>query len=371
MAARSWAVDFDPGALVPPSLLARAALTLTDGAVLIQDAQWPGGGGTVAVPGWPLTVRIAVDADAALSAWVGSLPLYLFVILGPSLVGAGLAAVFVGEFERRARSASAIRTLRSTRPVEAKLLVRLAEAERRAAEDARAKSEFIAHMSHELRTPLNAIIGFSEVIARGFYGAVGHPKYMEYASDINAAGRSLHDKIGNILEFANVEAGRYPLAPAKIDVAAIAAACVQEHMGRAFSRRVALEMGFAQADDALADPLAVGRVLTALVDNALAYTAEGGRVRVGVHDEEAAIVVSVIDKRRRLQPHRKGRSRPAVPPLRPARRGDRRRSGPRHRHGAGAAHGRRHPHRQPARRRHPGRASPAQGVTRLRFVNLG
>ena len=68
-------------------------------------------------------------------------------------------------------------------------------------------------MSHELRTPLNAVIGFSEVIAHGLFGPPGHPKYAEYASDIAEAGRGLHAQIGDILEFANIEAGRYPLEP--------------------------------------------------------------------------------------------------------------------------------------------------------------
>ena len=96
--------------------------------------------------------------------------------------------------------------------------MRLANAERESVEAHRSKTEFVAHMSHELRTPLNAIIGFAEVIERGFYGPVGHPKYIEYARDISMAGRSLHSQIGDILEFANLEAGRYPLKPVRFDV---------------------------------------------------------------------------------------------------------------------------------------------------------
>jgi signal transduction histidine kinase len=289
------AIAFDPHALAPARMLARAALTLHGGTVLLQDAAWTGDGAAVPVPGWPVSVRAAIDEDAALAAWTGSLPLYLFVILGPALAGAALAAIFVRAFERQAKASQAIRSLRATRPVEAKLLVRLAEAERRAVEDARAKTEFIAHMSHELRTPLNAIIGFSEVIERGFYGTVGHAKYVEYAHDINEAGRNLHNKIGDILEFANVEAGRYPLSPVPVDVALVAADCVNEHMGRAFSRRITLEIGFAQSADALADPLAIKRILTSLITNALAYTQEGGLVRAEVLEEEAAVIARVLD----------------------------------------------------------------------------
>ena len=289
------AIAFDPRALVPVRMLERAALTTPTGAVLIQDANWAGTGPTMPVGNWPVVVRTSVDQAAALNAWTGALPLYLFVILGPALVGAGLAAVFVQEFERRVRAAGAIRALRSSRPVEAKLLVRLAQAERNAAQDARAKSEFIAHMSHELRTPLNAIIGFSEVIERGFYGAVGHKKYVEYAHDIKEAGRSLHDKIGDILEFANIEAGRYPLLPTAVDVSRICAECVNANAGRAFSRRITLNLGATASVEARADAEAVKRIVTNLISNALLYTQEGGTVRVGVLEEEGAVVIAVAD----------------------------------------------------------------------------
>ena len=247
------------------------------------------------VPGWPVVVRAAIADSDALAAWYGSLPLYLFVILGPALVGGWLAAVFVGEFERRQKAAQAIKNLRSTRPAEAKLLVRLANAERQAVEATRSKTEFIAHMSHELRTPLNAVIGFAEVIERGFYGPVGHRKYIEYARDIGMAGRHLHGKITDILEFAELEAGRYPLKPLRVDVTELAGACVSESAGRAFGRRISLYMLASAPIFADADPMAVKRILTNLLSNALTYTPEGGRVRVAVREDAGAVAVTVAD----------------------------------------------------------------------------
>ncbi len=297
------AVVFDAHALAPASLLANAAVT-SGGAVLSGNAGAAGNGAISAQVGrWPAEVSIAPDDDGALAAWYGALPLYLFVILGPALVGAALAAIFVREFERRARASEAVKALRATPSADARLLIRLAQAERGAIEAQRSKAEFIAHMSHELRTPLNAVIGFSEIIEQGMFGPVGHRKYVEYARDIAAAGRGLHGKIGDILEFANVEAGRYPLAPTAFDLARLAQDCADEHAGRAFASRVVLEFAPAAPAPAHADPLAVRRIVTSLIANALAYTPAGGRVRVEVATDDGAARVTVRDNGPGFKPH--------------------------------------------------------------------
>jgi two-component system cell cycle sensor histidine kinase PleC len=211
------------------------------------------------------------------------------------MAAAWLAALLVGAFERHGKAARKVRALLSARPQEARLLVRLAHAERGAAEARRTKSEFIAHMSHELRTPLNAVIGFSDIIAHGFFGPAGHPKYAEYARDIGEAGRSLHARIGDILEFANIEAGRYPLRAQPVDLAALAQECVAEQQGRAFSRRVALALGLCEPGMVSADALAVKRIFANLIANALAYTRQGGEVWLEVRFEEGAGVARLRD----------------------------------------------------------------------------
>jgi signal transduction histidine kinase len=278
---RAIAVLFDPA-------------MLAGGGRLVSRDQVPPGVVAAAVPGWPLAVATRMDSTT-LTDWTGLLPLSLFVILGPALAGGWLAALLVGAFEARARAQRSVKALRATRPVEGRLMVRLAHAERAAGEALRAKSEFMAHMSHELRTPLNAMIGFSEIIAEGLYGPAGHPKYGEYANDIAGAGRILHARISDILEYANLEAGRYPLSPEPVDLAALAAAVVEEQQGRAFGRRIALALTFAEPGLVRADGRGVRRILVALLDNALAYTPRDGWVRLEVRFEDMAGVVRVAD----------------------------------------------------------------------------
>jgi signal transduction histidine kinase len=279
---RAIAVLFDPAALA-------------GGGRLVPGDQVPPGMVAAAVPGWPLALTTPTGSAPALSGWTGLLPLSLFVILGPALAGGWLAALLVGAFEARARAARSLKALRAARPIEGRLMVRLAHAERAASEALRAKSEFMAHMSHELRTPLNAMIGFSEIICEGLYGPAGHPKYNEYARDIAGAGRILHARISDILEYANLEAGRYPLVPEPVDLAALTAAVVDEQQGRAFGRRIALGLTFAEPGLVRADGQGVRRILVALLDNALAYTPRDGWVRLEVRFEEMAGVVRIAD----------------------------------------------------------------------------
>ena len=300
-------VAFDAHALAPPALIDNAAIVTKSGTPLLGTAT-PDTAVRARVSGWPTTVAIAEGSDGGLSAWYGSLPLYLFVILGPALVGAGLAAVFVGEFEKRAKAIAAVKALRSTKPEDAKLLVRLAQAEREIIEARRSKAEFISHMSHELRTPLNAVIGFSEIIERGMFGAVGHSKYIEYARDIGMAGRGLHAKIGDILEFANLDTGRYPLRPVEFDISELANMLVEEHAGRAFSRRIALAMSPSPSLRIRADPQAVRRILVSLLANALAYTPEGGRVRVTIAPADNGCVVMIQDNGPGFKPEEASRA---------------------------------------------------------------
>jgi signal transduction histidine kinase len=275
------AVLFDPASLRFP------------GAVLGQAPQ--AGAPHAAVRGWPLIVNMPLNEAEALRSWTGSLPLYLFVILGPAVAGAFLAALLVGAFEAREKAARSLRALRSTRPVEARLMVRLAQAERGAAEALRSKSEFIAHMSHELRTPLNAVIGFADIIAGGLYGDPGHPKYGEYARDIGNAGRALHNRIGDILDFSNIEAGHYPLQNEAVELADLARALVDEHQGRAFSRRISLSLAFGEPGQVRADARALRRILSNLLTNALTYTGDGGIVRADVRFEDGAGVLTLTD----------------------------------------------------------------------------
>lgn len=145
----------------------------------------------------------------------------------------------------------------------------------------RAKSEFLANISHELRTPLNAILGFSDVLKQQLWGAIGDPRYTEYAADIHDSGQHLLSLINQLLDISQADAGKLQLVEEEIDIVPLVEdAC---HLLRevAHSQQVSLSLSLgSDLPPLLADPMRVKQIMLNLIGNALKYSAEGGMVTV-------------------------------------------------------------------------------------------
>ena len=145
----------------------------------------------------------------------------------------------------------------------------------------RAKSDFLANMSHELRTPLNAIIGFSQIMTEEMFGALGSPRYRDYAYDIKNSSEHLLHIINDLLDMAKVEAGRQELLETPLDIMAASRACLRLVRERAETAGVRLQLSV--PDDLpllLADERLVKQVLLNLLSNAVKFTPKNGSVTV-------------------------------------------------------------------------------------------
>ena len=102
----------------------------------------------------------------------------------------------------------------------------------------RAKTQFLASMSYELRTPLNAVIGFSEILNRELFGALGEQRYRDYARMIHESGEHLLHVVNDILDMSKIEAGKFKLLKEPFDVGSLVRSCadVMRHAAEAKQR---------------------------------------------------------------------------------------------------------------------------------------
>lgn len=135
---------------------------------------------------------------------------WMFSGIAAALVVCGLAFIVLLFFQNRllTKAYDRLRVLADD--------LRVAKNDADAASEA--KSRFLATMSHELRTPLNAVIGFSEIIAGETFGPVGQQAYRGYAADILRSGHHMLGLVTDILTMAKLDAGRFEVTLAPMDL---------------------------------------------------------------------------------------------------------------------------------------------------------
>jgi two-component system, cell cycle sensor histidine kinase PleC len=163
----------------------------------------------------------------------------------------------------------------------ADLAERYHEQKSRAEAANRAKAEFLANMSHELRTPLNAIIGFSQLMGSQTFGPLGSQKYHDYCAHILAGGEYLLHVVSDVLDMARLEAGRERLSYARFRAEQAVSRAVLDVAPTAREKRIAVRVEVSPDVTIEADSLAVERILTTLMRNAVKFAPEGGEISIG------------------------------------------------------------------------------------------
>lgn len=141
------------------------------------------------------------------------------------------------------------------------------------------RREFVAGVSHELKTPLAAIKAYAETLRMG---AVNDPENnLNFVLRIEEQAERLHQLILDLLQIARVEAGQEVFEITTVYVRDVFDECQSQFADVAANRKVQLDIESPISDVAvLADEEGVRTILSNLVDNALKYTPEGGKVCV-------------------------------------------------------------------------------------------
>ncbi|HWA60839.1 MAG TPA: HAMP domain-containing sensor histidine kinase [Caulobacteraceae bacterium] len=158
------------------------------------------------------------------------------------------------------------------------------------------KRSFLRMVSHELRTPLNSIIGFSEIIARELYGPAGAPQYREYAEHVRQSGQKLLRLVNQVLEIARLEGHATDLHPIAEPLDHAADDAVDTLRDEIAARRVRVAI---EAQGALptvfADPRGLRTILVNLLQNAIAFSPEGGEVRLRATAWSGRVIIAIED----------------------------------------------------------------------------
>ncbi|NMF57831.1 PAS domain S-box protein [Pseudanabaena yagii] len=152
----------------------------------------------------------------------------------------------------------------------------------------RLKDEFLANMSHELRTPLNAILGMTESLQEEIFGAVT-PEQIKALQLIETSGNHLLSLIDDILDLSKIEAGQITLDLKTTSIDSLCSSSLSFVQQQSLQKHIHIETKFSQdLPEIRVDERRIRQVLINLLNNAVKFTPEGGKITIEVTSLEIA-----------------------------------------------------------------------------------
>ncbi|MFZ3076041.1 MAG: ATP-binding protein [Psychrobacter glacincola] len=146
------------------------------------------------------------------------------------------------------------------------------------------KSSFLANMSHEIRTPMNGIIGMVEMLSDTMLSV----EQREYIENIKVSNEHLLAIINGILDLSKVEAGKMTIDSIPMNLSSLCNEVVSLFAIKARQRGLVLDYHYTESLSPYikGDPVRLKQVMANLVNNAIKFTREGGRVTIDVKHME-------------------------------------------------------------------------------------
>lgn len=173
----------------------------------------------------------------------------------------------------------------------------LREAKRRADEENRGKSEFLALITHELITPLHVALGFAELIAGDCDNAMGPGQYREYAGHIAVSTRQLLSVVKDMLALVKHDTGKLALNESELSLHELLQRAMNEARPNSDEAGVKIEIDCPPELELLGDRFLMTRAFASLFSNAVKFSQPGARCAVVASAKpDRSVEVRIVDQ---------------------------------------------------------------------------
>ncbi|HTY58931.1 MAG TPA: ATP-binding protein, partial [Bacteroidota bacterium] len=158
----------------------------------------------------------------------------------------------------------------------------------------RFRAEMMQHISHEIRMPLQSILSAHYLLTKKSEEPVSDPQ-MKLLNGIRDNVQKIADFSNQFLDLSKVEAGMMQYNVVPVDVASIVKPIVDDGAVLAARKEIAISFVGTETPPVLIDPDRSAEIFGNLINNALKYTGNGGKIDVSVGSCPFGVQVVVRD----------------------------------------------------------------------------
>jgi len=156
------------------------------------------------------------------------------------------------------------------------------------------RKDFVANVSHELKTPVASISGFAETLLAE--GGRNLDNVVEFTQIIYSEAQRLARLINDLLELSKLEAEESCLNMQIIDINQLVYENVERMVKVARLRNIEIKYDQpSKSIELISDVDSINQILSNLLDNAIKYSMDEGRIEVKLEELNDQVKVSVSD----------------------------------------------------------------------------
>jgi len=159
----------------------------------------------------------------------------------------------------------------------------------------RRRSEFLALLSHDIKNPLSVLIGYADYLQQEAkqHGVV---KSVEVLPWIKSSGLTILSLVNNYLDLARIEEQPLTLEYEPVGINDLLRRIGHQYEGEALHRNITFTLSLQEKLPLVeGDPVAIDRILSNLVYNALKFTPPKGKVTITSALRGQEVVITVAD----------------------------------------------------------------------------
>lgn len=157
-----------------------------------------------------------------------------------------------------------------------------------------AKNKFFSIIAHDLKNPFHNIIGYSQLLTSE-YDNFNETERKKFAASINQSTNNVFRLLQNLLEWSRAQTGRLVFLPREIDFGHILKNALSVLRPLADQKQISIELDYDEELTIFADPQMIETVLRNLINNAIKFTPEHGKITISARLANEQVEIRITD----------------------------------------------------------------------------